>query len=135
MCLYTTNKEPFIAKEDIICYKILVKTKIPFMYKTPIVRTKLIKIPLFQKTFKAKGSSKVYGIKIHWSGVWEVAEGYIHTYLTAEAAISNVSHVIDEGEGCRIFKCIIPKGTKYFKSTESDTLASEKIVICNKIKV
>lgn len=51
MCLYTKNREPFLAKEDIVCYKVLIKTKIPCVYKTPVTRTRFTKFPLNKKEF------------------------------------------------------------------------------------
>lgn len=134
MCLYSKNKEPFIAKEDIVCYKILVKTKIPCVYKTPIIRTKVIKIPFFKKLFKAEGSQRViFSFLSSVAGMYEVSGGFIHTYKEIEHAKFYVNGEWFYEDECVIFKCIIPKGTHYYESETE--YASEGIKILGKVKV
>lgn len=131
MCLYTENKEPIIAKEDIICYKVLVKTKIPFVYRTPIIRTKIIKIPFFKRTFKAEGHKRlVCEFLASDVRMYEVSVGFIHTYKDLDEALRWV-HRLEEENDCVVFVCIIPKGTLYYEG-RLNNLASEKIKILYK---
>lgn len=62
MCLYTENREPFLANEDIVCYKVLAETNIPCVYQTPVTRTRLVKFPLIKKNFKAEGYRRMVEI-------------------------------------------------------------------------
>lgn len=135
MCLYTNNRKPLTAEEDIICYKILVKTKNPFVYKTPIIRTKVIKIPFFKRTFKAKGDRRILFVALSnyiGTGLYEVSEGFIHTYKEIKSAKHQINYKLYEDK-CVIFKCIIPKGTCYYES--NNEYASEKIEILDEVKV
>lgn len=135
MCLYTNRWKPLIAKEDIICYKILVKTKNPFVYRTPVIRTKVIKIPFFKRTFKAKGNRRITFVALSNyidTGLYEVSEGFIHTYKEIKSAKHQINYNLYEDE-CVIFKCIIPKGTCYYES--DNEYASEKIEILDEVKV
>lgn len=132
MCLYTYDREPSIAKEDIICYKVLVKTKIPFVYKTPIIGEELIKIPFLRKSFKAIGYWGIMGFPTSYGVVYEVSSGFIHTYADIEEAISRLDYIIECKGNSIVFKCVIPKGTKYFKSDSSSEYASEEIIIVNR---
>lgn len=139
MCLYTKNRNAFVAEEDIVCYKILIKTKIPFVYKTPIVGTKLIKFPNIKTTFKAKGNHIIHLAPIHptlsGNDIYEVAGGFIHTYKNLEG----VKSLLERNcfENFTVFKCIIPKGTNYYKSVNEleDEYASEKIKILEEIEI
>lgn len=132
MCLYTKNREPFLAKEDIVCYKVLIKTKIPCVYKTPVTRTRFTKFPLIKKNFKAEGDRRVVEIPLSVGVCFEISVGFIHTYKDIEYTKHCVNYSL-----CRdnyvIFKCIIPKGTYYYESETE--YASERIEILDKVKV
>lgn len=130
MCL-TKNKthhphnKPLIAKEDIICYKKLylssentlvtpyTKIVIP---KKCVQKNKRKRIP-----FKAEILNKFEFIWRHILGFSNiVTDGFIHT-RSLTVPYYELSH------GDRVFKCIIPKGTKYFIGKDDD-YASEQII-------
>lgn len=124
MCLYTENREPFLAKEDIICYKILRRTRFPSIYKTPVMETLVIKFPYIKSVLKAEGIQKVIRMPCP-EDIFEVSEGFIHTYKYMESALSWI-----KCRGYVVFVCTIPKGTRYY---ECDNMyASEKIIINEK---
>ena len=135
MCLVKNKKyhpfnRPLIAKEDIVCYKqlyincqnILVTPirKIPVPIKC-IQKNKRKRIP-----FKAEIFNKfkfILGHVIGFSPV--VTDGFIHTYSSVPSSYNLFRD--------RIFKCIIPKGTKYFVGEDGD-YASEQIIFAEQLK-
>lgn len=133
MCLYTENREPFLAKEDIVCYKVLIETNIPCVYKTPVMRTRLIKFPLIKKNFKAEGDRKVVKIPLSVRVCFEISIGFIHTYKNVESIKRWINSILVCGDNYVIFKCIIPKGTYYYENETE--YASERIEILDRVKV
>lgn len=133
MCLYTKNREPFLAKEDIVCYKVLIKTKIPCVYKTPVTRTRFTKFPLIKKNFKAEGDRKVVKIPLSVGIYFEISIGFIHTHKNVESIKCWINSMLVCGDNYVIFKCIIPKGTYYYENETE--YASERIEILDRVKV
>ena len=132
MCLYTNNREPLIAKEDITCYKILHRTMFPNIYRTPIMRTQVIKFPCIKSILRAEGIQKVIRVPICSPvDVFEVSEGFIHTYKYMESALcwikSESALYWIKSRDYVVFACTIPKGTRYYE--DNNIYASEKIVI------
>lgn len=133
MCLYKDKKyhpfnKPLIAKEDIVCYKILRINYITNMFITlytySIVPTECLKNKV---PFKAEILNKFRFICRHVLGFSNiVTDGFIHTY---SLSIPNRNLVYSE---C-VFKCIIPKGTKYFIGENKD-YASEQIIFVEQLK-
>lgn len=129
MCLDKNKKyhpfnRPLIAKEDIVCYKQLQITSFgeyvtPYTYvKVPIECLKN-KVP-----FKAIILNKSKFIWKHILGFSNVADnGFIHSYLYIPW-----HHWLYTN-----FKCIIPKGTKYFIGQDGD-YASEQIIFVEQLQ-
>ena len=136
MCLYKDKKHhpfnrPLIAKEDIVCYKQLCVnvhnvivtpiTKVPIPRKC-IQKNKKKRIP-----FKAEPLNKFMFIWKHVFGFSnEVTDGFIHTFSTEPLHYNYFWHG-------HVFKCIIPKGTKYFIGDDKD-YASEQIIFVDQLK-
>ena len=127
MCLFKDSKyhprnRLLIAKEDIVCYKQVHRYSYG-LYETPhtntIIPTECIenKIP-----FKAKILNKFRFFCYHILGTTNiVADGFIHVY---EYPLQQFAF--------STFRCIIPKGTKYFIGTNDD-YASEQIIFMRRV--
>lgn len=123
MCLYLKeNKKPFIANEDIVCYKVVFKGanqyRSPYtctLYKLNTIMNDSVRITK-QKTQYYNGET-----------TWSISAGGFHVYPTLNEA---KTHIFKEYEILKekgkaelynftILKCIIPKDTKYYIGTFS----------------
>lgn len=130
MCLIKDKKfhpfnRPLVAKEDIICYKQLETGHFTDRYVTPctysIVPTDCLdkKVP-----FKAEIINKAQFIWRHVLGFSDVVtDGFIHSLVNNPSSCFMYT----------TFKCIIPKGTKYFVGKHGD-YASEQIIFVEPLK-
>ena len=126
MCLISKWIFPRKAKKDIVCYKLLVvlptdSEKVqfvtPFMYDEVDIHKPII------------ATSKVKLLEKWWDRItnpYTKTYGYIHTYFTKENAEGCANSL--ELSNYKIFKCIIPKGTKYHIGTCGD-YCSKMIVV------
>lgn len=128
MCLYKAKKyhpfnRPLIAKEDIICYKQL--ETVHFRYVTPCAYS-MVPTECFNKKipFKAVIIDKAQFIWRHILGFSNVVtDGFIHSHVDNPSPYFLYT----------TFKCIIPKGTKYFVGEHRD-YASEQIIFVEQLK-
>ena len=114
MCLISKWRFAKKAKKDIVCYKVL--DKMGDKYYTPYMDT----IVDINRILKAKGFSFSF-----FDDPKEKGKGYIHTYASLYYAKEHVSAM-----ACKnpvVFKCIIPKGTKYHISKNCTEFCSKKI--------
>jgi hypothetical protein len=126
MCLFKVRgfhplNRPLIAKEDIICYKKL--QQIGDAYITPCSNTQVpIECIRNKVPFKAQILSKCKFIWRHILGFNnKVEDGFIHSF--------QIDHRLRD---YLTFKCIIPKGTKYFVGIHGD-YASERIIFLERL--
>lgn len=136
MCLIKNKKHhpfnhPLIAKEDITCYKEL-RVNFANILITPHTNV-VVPIKCVQKNkrkripFKAEILNKFKFIWRHVLGFSNIVEdGFIHTFSLS------IPHR-DLFYCNRVFKCIIPKGTKYFIGEDND-YASEQIIFVEQLK-
>lgn len=97
MCLELLSKK-LVAKEDIVCYKILRK-------RGNKLYTPYQEVKIKPGIFKATGTlSEDCGTRIK-----TVGEGVIHTFAKYNQALDEKG-----GENTLIYKCVIPKGTNYY---------------------
>ena len=127
MCLFKNGKyhphnRPLIAEKDIVCYKQVGRYSCD-LYETPytytIIPTQCIenKVP-----FKAKICKKFRFFCYHILGTTSIAgDGFIHVYTYPRYTFGLIT-----------FKCMIPKGTKYFIGEHGD-LAARKIIFLEKV--
>jgi hypothetical protein len=127
MCLFKDEKyhphcRPLIAEEDIVCYKQVDRCSCG-LYETPytytIIPTECIenKVP-----FKAKIDDKFEFFCNHILGTSLIVnDGFIHVYKCPRYQFGQIT-----------FKCIIPKGTKYFIGLHGD-LAGKKIIFLERV--
>lgn len=134
MCLQTTWKFPKEAKRDIIVYKCFsndlgysCKIASPFtnfVYITDkVYKTKITESDDESYFDGAAGMAKKEYEKTKGT-LKNIAEGF-HSAKTLKRLITNLSYY-------RIFKCIIPKGSVYYRGL-SDLLVSNQIIVKNEI--
>lgn len=112
MCLVTSQSEPLIAKKDIVVYKCLIKQAttlvspyIGFVYK---LRT------LYEASL---------GVTIH-NDITVIAEGF-HAYYDKKKSLHKWNN--------EVYKCIVPKGSKYYLSKKDGEIVSDKLIIKRKL--
>ena len=117
MCLYKDKKKhpfnrPLVADKDIVCFKQLQINWITNDYRTPCTYSR-VPIECLKKKipFKAEIFNKFRFIWRHILGFSNVVTGgFIHSHVYNPSS----SFLYDT------FKCIIPKGTKYFIGVDHD---------------
>lgn len=136
MCLFIKRgEEPKIAKQDIICFKIMQYYNHVYI---PPYYGRFGDISLYiingKEDYMADNQECHSDVLRHGHSEREdaICEGYIHTFATARGVISEYENflcVIRPTSVYKIFKCIIPKGTEYYLGNyESDSAyASRKI--------
>lgn len=97
MCLELLSKK-LVAKEDIVCYKMLIK-------RGNELYTPYLEVKIKPGIFKATGTlSEDYGTRRK-----TVGEGVIHTFAKYDQARDEKGR-----KNTLIYKCVIPKGTNYY---------------------
>lgn len=136
MCLiknkkYHPHNRPLIAEEDIVCYKQL------YINCQNKLVTPCIHIPIPTKCIQ-KNRKKRIPFKAEILNVFEfiwrhvlgfsntVEDGFIHTFSSAPEYKLFCND--------RVFKCIIPKGTKYFIGEDESEYASKQIIFIERLK-
>ena len=129
MCLITTKNIPEIAQEDIVCYKFykLRENKLFSPYKevlapniNEVANTVLDRVYLYEYG----GNNPTYMI----------TRGF-HSFKYLDDLIKELDFWLSYDT--MIFKCIIPKGTKYYEGTfdGSSSYCSESIILKETIDV
>lgn len=143
MCLIKNKKyhpfnRPLIAKEDIVCYKVLTRfyDDSPDIFRTPFQYEK-IRVQAYLKyqiPFIAEDKYKLCSFWRHKLGFSRIVEsGFIHTFTDIHPISLPISvhRALHRGEF--VFKCIIPRGTKYFIGI-NNAYASKKIIFLEQLK-
>jgi len=125
MCLSSKWIFPRKAKEDIVVYKEVYCDKEDNIY-SPYMFTKIGNIKNLPISFKAKYLDIEERIEwILFRNLNSIGAGYIHSY-SSPFSTHYSRHTC-------IYKCIIPKGTKYHKSIDDTQYCSKKLIIIEKI--
>jgi hypothetical protein len=114
MCLATFQKEPYIAQKDIIVYKALFKSGKRIL--SPFREFPYILKKLYQTDFGITFSLTYNAPKL-------IHEGF-HGYRNRKYAISR---------WIKVYKCIIPKGSQYYISSDQKEIVSDQIIIKRKL--
>ena len=133
MCLDINHLKPKIADKDIVCYKLVKRTKIKGIYKSNFQRFEYVIRRLYTNNLDIRFADKV--IKnlcpsYPHLGIYAVEEGMFHSYENHLYPV-----ILSPLPNCALLKCIIPKGAYYFKG-HSDTIpcyASSQIKILEEI--
>ena len=125
MCLITTKDIPEIAQEDIVCYKLVKRTKIKGIYKSSFQGFEYIIRQLYTNYFDIKYIDMFIKRRYNLSAI---EEGMFHSYVSHLCPVIPLSY-------CVLLKCIIPKGAYYFEGyfDESPSYASSQIKILEEI--
>ena len=133
MCLYVTHLEPEIADKDIVCYKLVKRTKIKGIYKSSFQRFEYIIRRLYTNNINIRFVNKIVNT---WCLtypylMYNIDEGMFHSYE------SNLIPILSPLPSCALLKCIIPKGAYYFEGyfDDSPSYASSQIKILEEIKI
>ena len=133
MCLDINHLKPKIADKDIVCYKLVKRTKIKGIYKSNFQRFEYVIRQLYTNNLDIRFADKVIKnlcpSRPHL-GIYAVEEGMFHSYE------NHLYPVILSPLPCdALLKCIIPKGAYYFEGyfDESPSYASSQIKILEEI--
>ena len=120
-----------IAKRNITCFKVL-KINDWGEKETPVYNAK---VPAWcfecQTPFEAKGGEWVYTDVV--SEINHINEGFIHTFIHSTDAVNYMEQLkgLKPNERFYLYKCIVPKGTKYFEGKDGagrKSYASRRII-------
>ena len=112
MCLVTSQFEPLIAKKDIVVYKCLIKQA------TTLVSPYIGFIYKLRTLYEASLGVTIY------NNTTVIAEGF-HAYSDKKHALRKWNN--------EVYKCIVPKGSKYYLSTKYGEIVSDKLIIKRKL--
>lgn len=114
MCLYTDSKKVQVAKEDITCYKILIKERKKWIYR--IFHKSTYRAPFYKyHTYRLKELNDLGRSLIVYTD-YEVHSGF-HSFVNLQDAERMLSEWYDTQKGQIIVQCVIPKGAEYVKGT------------------
>ena len=107
MCLVTKQSDWLIAEKDIKCYKML-DTNMGGDFVTPYERT-LVDDSIIrgERLFTARKASLYETFFPRYNGTYDIDEGAIHCYRNWLRGFINALG------SYHLFKCVIPKGTRY----------------------
>lgn len=131
MCLYTNQICPLRARKDIVCYKrfeSLYALRI-FNLMMTSVRGYMVRIPKTNEptvmiAYPENCIEKLRTIdttRDRYNARFRIYGGMIHAYTKLEYSKGPWPVVI--------FKCIIPKGTLYYKGTSGDICAKKMLIV------
>ena len=125
MCLFINHLEPKIANKDIVCYKLVERTKIKGIYKSHFQGFEYIIRQLYTNYFDIKYVDML--IKRRYN-LFAIENGMFHSYVNYLSAMTILPN-------CVTLKCIIPKGAYYFKGYYGNypSYASSQIKILEEI--
>ena len=132
MCLVINYLKPKIADKDIICYKLVERTKIKGIYKSSFQGFEYIIRQLYTNNLDIKFVDRV----IHnlcpsypHYGMYAIEKGMFHSHA------SNLYPILSPLPHCALLKCIIPKGAYYFEGCfdDSPSYASSQIKILEEV--
>lgn len=127
------------ARKDIECYKVL-DTYSGNAFWTPYKRERVPDDAIKgKKCFRAQGKLEMREICYPGSQLYEVEGGVIHAFVDREGAIKIARSFmgvvsIDIESIPSIFKCIIPRGTRYIMGIESEgQICAKRIKFVEKV--
>ena len=133
MCLDINHLKPKIADKDIVCYKLVKRTKIKGIYKSNFQRFEYVIRQLYTNNLDIRFADRVIKnlcpSRPHL-GIYAVEEGMFHSYENHLYPV-----ILSPLPNCALLKCIIPKGAYYFEGyfDESPSYASSQIKILEEI--
>ena len=133
MCLDLNHLKPKIADKDIVCYKLVKRTKTKGIYKSSFQGFEYIIRQLYTNNLDIRFADKVIKnlcLSYPHLDIYAVEEGMFHSYASNLYPI-----ILSPLPNCALLKCIIPKGAYYFEGyfDDSPSYASSQIKILEEI--
>lgn len=133
MCLYTKQICPLRARKDIVCYKrfeIAYFTDHFTMLKTAI-RGTLVRIPktgepTIMTAYPENCIEKLRVISSKTGVRFQIYSGMIHAFTNLEICNKGPHRIV-------LYKCIIPKGTLYYRGV-LDEICAKKMLVIERVK-
>ena len=128
MCLFTNQLKPKIADKDIVCYKLVERTKIKGIYKSSFQRFEYVIRQLYTNNIDISFINKIK--KHFYKCFYIIEEGMFHSYASYLYPV-----ILSPLPNCALLKCIIPKGAYYYEGYFDDlpSYASSQIKILEEI--
>ena len=128
MCLVTNHLYPKVADKDIVCYKLVKRTKIKGIYKSSFQGFEYIIRQLYTNNLNIVFVHKIIQSYVY-SHFYIIEKGMFHSYT------SNLYPILSPLPYCALLKCIIPKGAYYYEGyfDYSPSYASSQIKILEEI--
>lgn len=124
MCLISKKSSPYIATKDIEAYKWLWKTWIPFVLRSPIKAGTL----WILRRLKASGLGVA---EIRYSQKFEITKG-LRAYRNLDYRCKQFNY--ENNKRLRLYRVIIPKGSKYYVDVDGETIVANKMLVKEKYK-
>lgn len=132
MSLLADFKEPLIAEEDIPCYKVL-KHLNDDSYVSPFIRLKYT-INNFNYPL-VKYNEVCVNVTSGESPLFMIERGFLHCYTTLDIRRDSISFCqirkLPYITSLYFFECYVPKGAKYFISTDKTEICSDELFVKN----
>ena len=133
MCLVINQLEPKIADKDIVCYKLVKRTKIKGVYKASFQGFEYVIRQLYTNNLDIRFVDKIIkNLDTTRSGLclYIIEEGMFHSYASYLYPV-----ILSPLPNGALLKCIIPKGAYYFEGyfDDSPSYASSQIKILEEI--
>lgn len=143
MCLYSNSKEPLIAEEDIVCYKILrhisdtcyVSPYQEMKYEInglnyPEEKHNIDNIKIIDDFIVIAKNHPSYN---YITTVYQIEQGFLHSYTSQGIEPLNLKmkydHLYMRIKSFYLFECYIPKGTEYFISHCGKEICSRELFV------
>ena len=128
MCLDINHLKPKIADKDIVCYKLVKRTKIKGIYKSNFQRFQYVIRKLYTNNVDIRFAKKSIQ-RYFYTGFYKIEEGMFHSYT------SSMYPILGPSSYYTLLKCIIPKGAYYFEGlfNHFPSYASSQIKILEEI--
>ena len=130
MCLLINQLKPKITDKDIICYKLVYKTKIKGIYKAANQDFEYIIRQSYTNNIDIKNI--IFRIYPGPFNMYSIEEGMFHSYVNN---LNNANFILNNLPNYTALKCIIPKGAYYYIGMCGSNLsyASSQIKILEEI--
>ena len=129
MCLDINHLKPKIADKDIVCYKLVKRTKIKGVYKSSFQKFEYVIRQLYTNNLDIKFANKIMKHSFY-KCFYKIEKDMFHSYVSHLYPV-----ILSPLPNCALLKCIIPKGAYYFEGyfDESPSYASSQIKILEEI--
>jgi len=126
MCFVSKNRKAYVAKKDITCYKVMVKSTLhDSVWRSPYRYFGYVPYKVYQTILNPFTRIPVPSLPAHIV----LHEGF-HSYSKRETVKLPLYTV---SVGVVVVKCIIPKGATYYKNTKQGIYVSNQIKIIKEI--